>query len=72
MVESTQWMAKLWERLNPLPLPVQSKGCDNESMVVEPMKSLLTAKVSTTEESREEKLHAGICAGDAEQSAFLL
>ena len=28
--------------------------------------ALLTAKVSTTEEPREGKLHAGICAGDAE------
>ena len=29
------------------------------------MKSLLTAKASTTEEPREGKLHAGICAGSA-------
>ena len=49
------------------------------------MKSLLTTKVSTTEESREgvvvqgstgngskdEKLHAGICAGGAVKSAFI-
>lgn len=27
------------------------------------MKSLLTAKVSVTEEPREGKLHAGICTG---------
>jgi hypothetical protein len=33
--------------------------------------SLPTAKASTTEEPREGKLHAGICAGDVEQSAFL-
>jgi len=33
-------------------------------MVVESMKSLLTAKASTTEEPREEKFHAGICAGE--------
>ena len=35
------------------------------------MKSLLTAKASTTEEPREGKLHAGICTGGAEKSAFL-
>ncbi len=33
--------------------------------------SLLTTKASTTEEPREGKLHAGICAGGAEKSAFL-
>ena len=35
------------------------------------MKSLQTAKASTTEEPREGKLHAGICAGGAEESVFL-
>jgi hypothetical protein len=30
------------------------------------MKSLLTTKASTTEEPREGKLHAGICAGGIE------
>ena len=29
------------------------------------------AEASMTEEPREGKLHAGICAGDVEQSAFL-
>ncbi len=45
---------------------VQSKGSDNEGLVVGSMKSLLTAKASTTEDPREGKLHVGICAGDAE------
>jgi hypothetical protein len=34
-------------------------------------KSMPTAKASTTEEPREGKLHAGICAGSAGQSVFL-
>ena len=45
---------------------MQGKGSDNEGLVVGMMTSLLTAKASTTEEPREGKLHAGICAGDAE------
>jgi hypothetical protein len=32
---------------------------------------LLTAKASTTEESREGKLHAGICTGGVGQLTFL-
>ena len=40
-------------------------------MVVKLMKSLWTAKASTTEEPREGKLHAGICAGGVGQLAFL-
>ena len=39
------------------------EGCINQDVVVESMKSLLIAKASTTEEPREGKLHAGICAG---------
>jgi hypothetical protein len=42
---------------------VQCEASFNKGMVVEMKMSLLTAKASTTEEPREGKLHAGICAG---------
>ena len=50
---------------------VLRKGCINHGMVEEWINSLLTAKVSTNEEPYEGKLHAVICAGDVDQSAFL-
>ena len=73
MVKSTQWTAKPYlGTTQTLPYfqsladtEVLCKGGLNKGMVVELMKSLLTAKASTTEEPREGKLHAGICAGDA-------
>lgn len=46
-----------------LPTSVLCEACFKQGMVIKSMKSLLTAKVSITEESREGKLHAGICAG---------
>jgi len=73
VVKSTQWTAEFYlgttETL-PYLYPfadtrVLCKGCIDQGMVVESMKSLPTAKASTTEEPREGKLHAGICAGDA-------
>ena len=46
-----------WERLELTSL----RGIAYKSLTT----SLLTAKASTTEEPREGKLHAGICAGGA-------
>jgi len=73
VVKSTQWAAEFHlgatETL-PYLYPfadtcVLCEACINQGMVVESMKSFLTANASTTEEPREGKLHAGICAGDA-------
>jgi hypothetical protein len=55
---------------------METNGCAStkgkQDLSVEPIMVIVAdAKASTTEEPREGKLHAGICAGDVEQSAFL-
>jgi hypothetical protein len=47
------------------------KASDEQGLVVKLEMSLLTANASTTEEPREGKLHAGICAGGVRQLTFL-
>ena len=73
MVEPAQWTAEFHLGASQT-LPYLYSFADtsvlceavvNQGMVVEMTMSLLTAKASTTEEPREGKLHAGICAGSA-------